>query len=195
MRMSDILHQPTVLVLNRAWQAINTRSVQEAILQLAADAATALDIDGDSMVPVKWEDWIKLPVRPQDQVIHTPKLSIRVPTVVVLCNYTKVPKKRPKFSPQGIFHRDQGTCQYTGRRLTKGEANIDHVVPRARGGSSSWKNCVLVDKKVNFKKADRTPEEAGLKLIRQPSEPREVPVSMLIRNTHKVPEWDLFLRD
>lgn len=191
--MSDILHQPTVLVLNRAWQAINTRSVQEAVLQLAADAATALDIDGDSMVPVKWEDWIKLPIRPQDQVIRTPKLSIRVPTVVVLCNYSKVPKKRPRFSPVGIFHRDAGVCQYTGRKLAKNESNIDHVVPRSRGGSSSWENCVLADKSINFKKADRTPSEAGMKLLRKPLAPREVPVTLFIRNTSGVKDWELFL--
>lgn len=145
------------------------------------------------MVPVKWEQWISLPIRPQDQIIHTPKLSIRVPTVIVLANFTKVPKKRPRFSPQGIFHRDAGYCQYTGRKLAKSEANIDHVVPRSRGGSSSWENCVLADKGINFKKADRTPSEAGLKLLRKPSAPREVPVTLFIRNTAGVKDWELFL--
>ena len=98
---SDILHQPTVLVLNRNWQPINTRSVMEAILQLAADAATALDIDGENITPVKWDDWIHLPIRPHDKSIRTPNMQVRVPEVIVCTSFAKVPKKRPRFSQKG----------------------------------------------------------------------------------------------
>lgn len=191
--MNDILHRQTVLVLNRSWQAINTRSPIEAISQAAAGAATLLDISGESMIPVKWEDWINLPIRDGDTAIHTSSRAIRIPTVVVLCNYSKVPKKRPRLTSRTIWERDQGMCQYTGRKLSRSEANIDHVLPRSRGGGTTWKNCVLADKKINSRKADKLPSEAGLHLIRTPSEPREVPVTVMIRNQFEIPDWDHFL--
>jgi 5-methylcytosine-specific restriction endonuclease McrA len=191
--MTDILHKPTVLVLNRSWQPIHTKTVAEAICMLATDVATALDIDGQNMQAVKWTDWMKLPVRETDCAVHTSKMAIRVPTVIVLCNYAKVPKKRPKLSSKTIWERDNGICQYTGRKLSPEEANIDHVLPRSKGGATSWENCVLADKKVNSRKADRLPQEAGLKLSRAPQAPKELPVSLFIRNKHGVQDWNHFL--
>jgi 5-methylcytosine-specific restriction endonuclease McrA len=192
--MSDILKKPTVLVLNRNWQAINVRTVAEAILQMSTEVATGLDISGDSMAPVKWADWIKLPIRENDSAIHTPNASIRVPTVIVLANYAKVPKKRPTLTPENIWKRDKGICQYTGRPLARGEGNIDHVTPRARGGATSWENCVLADRAVNSRKADKLPHEAGLHLRKKPEAPKELPVTALIRNLHGVADWEPFLK-
>ena len=95
--MSSILHQKVVLVLNRNWQAINTRTPAEAFCQMASDVATGLDIQGtDWMVPTKWEDWRNLPVRDEDASIGTATGLIRVPTVIVVSNFAKVPMKRPK---------------------------------------------------------------------------------------------------
>jgi 5-methylcytosine-specific restriction endonuclease McrA len=191
----DHLRKETVLVLNRSWQAIHVKSPLEAMTMMYADTATALDIRGeDYMVPLKWQDWIKLPVEDEsDDFIQTVRGNIKIPKVLVLCNYNKVPRKRPKFSPKAVWDRDEGTCQYTGRKLTPQEANIDHVIPRSRGGKTDWSNCVLTHKEVNSQKADRTPEEAGLKLIKKPQDPKELPSTFYIRNKHNVREWDLFL--
>ena len=71
--------------------------------------------------------------------------------------------------------------------------SIDHVVPRSRGGDTNWENCVIADKRVNTRKADKTPDEAGLKLLREPGRPREVPVTILLKNMHGIPDWDPFL--
>lgn len=191
--MNDILHRPTVLVLNRSWQAIHVKTIAESLCMQATDVAVALDIDGSNMNPVKWNDWLRLPIREGDIAIHTSTLAVRAPTVIVLCNYAKVPKKRPKLSTKTIWERDKGVCQYTGRPLSPAESNIDHVLPRSKGGATSWENCVLADRMVNSKKADHLPQEVGLRLIRAPVAPREVPVSLLIRNTHKVSDWDHFL--
>ncbi|NIP95565.1 MAG: HNH endonuclease, partial [Akkermansiaceae bacterium] len=114
-------------------------------------------------------------------------------TVVVLSRFDRVPLKRPRFSLRNIWERDGGRCQYTGRKLSPSEGNIDHVVPRSRGGESSWENCVLADRVVNQRKADRTPAEAGLRLARDPGYPRAVPVTWSIRNLHGIPEWEVFL--
>lgn len=193
---ASILHQNAVLVLNRNWQAINTRTPAEAFCQMATDTATALDIRGeDWMVPTKWEDWRKLPIREGDASIGTAHGPIRVPTVIVVANFARVPKKRPKFNPRNIWVRDGGRCQYTGRSLRPGEGNIDHVLPRSRGGATSWENCVLAAKDINSRKANRTPDEAGLKLLAPPKAPPELPVTMLLRNTHDIPDWDVFLPD
>jgi len=136
--MDDILNRPIVLVLNRNWQAINVRTPQQAFVQMATDVATALDIDGENMVPARWAEWIKLPVRENDYAVRTPSGPIRVPAVIVLSRFAKVPKRRPKFSARAIWARDGGQCQYTGANLRPSEGNIDHVLPRSRGGKTSW---------------------------------------------------------
>ncbi len=191
--MSDILKKSTVLVLNRNWQAINVRTPADAFCQLATEVATGLDIDSDLMTPVKWSDWLKLPIRDRDLCVSTPRGHIRVPTVVVLARFDKVPKRRPNFSPRSIWIRDGGVCQYTGRHLKPGEGNIDHVMPRSRGGDTSWENCVLAHREVNSRKGNRLPAEAGLRLIRRPATPKELPVTMLIKNNHGIEDWDHFL--
>jgi 5-methylcytosine-specific restriction endonuclease McrA len=193
--MSSILDKPIVLVLNRNWQAINVRTPAEAFCQMVTDTATALDIrDDQSMVPTKWEDWRCLPVRETDFSIGTAHGSVRVPTVLVLARYARVPMKRPKFNARNLWERDGGRCQYTGRPLRPGEGNIDHVVPRSRGGETSWENCVLAAREVNARKGSRTPEEAGLRLLSEPVAPREMPATLLLRNTHGIPDWEPFLQ-
>lgn len=192
--MNDILHQNTVLVLNRNWQAINISTPAMTFCQMCTDVATGLDICGvDHMVPVRWEDWNDLPIRDGDNSIGTATGRIRVPTVVVLANFSRVPMKRPKFNLRNLWERDGGRCQYTGRELAPGEGNIDHVMPRSRGGETSWENCVIADRKVNTRKADKTPSEAGLKLRQKPYTPHEVPVTMMLKNRHGITDWDPFL--
>ncbi len=192
--MTQILNKNIVLVLNRNWQAINITTPAMAFCQMSTDVATGLDIHGqDSMVPTKWSDWLKLPIRDEDNAVGTPSGKIRVPTVIVLCNFAKVPMKRPKFSSRNLWKRDGGRCQYTGRRLAPDEGNIDHVVPRSRGGETSWRNCVLADKSVNSKKADRTPKEAGLRLLTDPKAPPLLPVTLTLQNRDGIADWRPFL--
>ena len=192
--MSDALNQPTVLVLNRHWQPIHVRTPADAFCQMAANTATALDIGGDgAMQPVTWDEWITLPVRPQDTFVQTVRGRIRIPTVVVARNFAKVPKLRPKLCARTIRERDGNRCQYTGRVLKPDEGSLDHVVPRSRGGRNTWDNLVWAAKDVNNRKADRLPHEAGLKLLSTPGPPRELPASAAIRNVHAVADWQWFV--
>jgi 5-methylcytosine-specific restriction endonuclease McrA len=193
--MNDILNKSTVLVLNRNWQAIHVKTPAQAFCMMATDAATALDIhESGDMRPIKWAGWLALTVRAGDNAVQTVHGAVRVPTVIVLANFARVPKRRPKFSAKNIWHRDGGTCQYTGRKLAPHEGNIDHVVPRSRGGKTAWENCVLAHKEINSRKADRLPHEAGLRLRRQPAAPRELPATVLIRNPHGINDWEHFLK-
>jgi 5-methylcytosine-specific restriction endonuclease McrA len=189
-----MLKWETVLVLNRCWQAIATKTAADALSMMYADTATGLNIQGsETMIPYHWDDWLKLPHDENSQYVSTMRGQIKIPKIIILCTYDKVPKKRPKFSSKAVWNRDNGTCQYTNQKLTPNEANIDHIIPRSKGGKTNWLNCVLTHKKVNALKADRTPDEANLKLIRQPQEPKALPITFYIRNKHKIPEWDLFL--
>ena len=199
--MNDILNKATVLVLNRNWQAINVRTPQDAFCQMATGVATALEIElgdgagAEALRPLTWDEWITLPVRPQDSAVLTVRGAIRVPTVIVALNYARVPKKRPKLCARGIRERDGNRCQYTGRVLHPDEGSLDHVLPRSRGGKDTWENLVWSGKDVNARKGNRLPHEAGLKLLKQPVAAREMPVTALIRNTHGVAEWKFFLQD
>ncbi len=194
--MSDKLNKATVLVLNRNWQAINIRTPADAICQMATGVATALEIEGENHIrPVSWDEWITLSVREQDQAIHTVRGPIRLPTVIVLANFARVPKKRPKFCSRTIRDRDGNRCQYTGKILKPEEGSIDHILPRSRGGKDAWENCVWASKAVNSKKGNRLPHEAGLKLLKVPRAPKELPVTALLRNAHGIAEWKLFLNE
>src|SRR5580704_10917101 len=197
--MSDILNKTIVLVLNRNWQAINIRTPQDAFCQMATNAATALDIElgegarAEALRPVTWDEWITLPIRPQDNAVRTARGAIRVPTVIVAVNFAKVPKKRPKLCSKAIRERDGNRCQYTGKLLQPDEGSLDHVLPRSRGGADTWENLVWSSKDVNTRKGNRLPHEAGLKLLSVPCAPKELPVTALLRNAHGVTEWKLFL--
>jgi 5-methylcytosine-specific restriction endonuclease McrA len=211
--MDNILNKSIVLVLNRNWQAINIRTPQEAFCQMASNVATALEIafDGEAgeasrhpslatghasaIRPVTWDEWITLPIRDGDNAVRTVRGAIRVPTVIVAVNFAKVPKKRPKLCARTIRERDGNRCQYTGALLRPDEGSLDHVVPRSRGGPDTWENLVWSSKQVNTRKGNRLPHEAGLKLLKAPCAPKELPVSALIRNAHGVAEWKLFLTE
>jgi len=188
------LQKNTVLVLNKNWQAINIKTPQDAFCMLATGAATGLDIDEHgNMSPITWNNWVKLEVKETDNFVKTVNGKIRIPTVIILCRYNQVPKKRPRFSSKAIWERDKGICQYTGKKLKPGEGNIDHIVPRQKGGQTSWTNCVLTCSKVNARKGNKTPEEAGLRLLKQPEMPKELPTTLYIKNHYNIPDWNFFL--
>jgi 5-methylcytosine-specific restriction endonuclease McrA len=199
--MSAILNKTIVLVLNRNWQAINSRTPQEAFCMMATNVATALDIEpGDggraqALRPATWDEWITLPIRPQDNAVQTVRGAIRMPTVIVAVNYALVPKKRPKLCARAIRERDGNRCQYTGKLLKPEEGSLDHVLPRSRGGKDAWENLVWSSKDVNARKGNRLPHEAGLKLLSVPRAPKELPATALLRNAHGVAEWKLFLNE
>jgi len=199
--MNDILNKATVLVLNRNWQAVNVRTPQEAFCMMATNVATGLEIElgdgarAEALRPVTWDEWIALPIRPQDNAVRTVRGPVRVPTVIVAVNYARVPKKRPKLCARAIRERDRNRCQYTGRVLRPDEGSLDHVVPRSRGGKNAWENLVWAGKDVNARKGNRLPHEAGLKLLSVPRAPKELPASANIRNAHGIPEWKLFVQN
>lgn len=114
-----------------------------------------------------------------DVRVHSVNDTFEVPAVVALKRYRK--RKRVAFTRYNVFVRDQFTCQYCGERFTSRELTFDHVVPRSRGGKSSWTNIVACCQKHNLQKGNRSPREAGLRLIRPAFEPSPFELDALAR--------------
>lgn len=201
--MNTILDKRIVLVLNRNWQSIDIKTPQSAFGMMSCGAARGLDIHREILAgedspefkiqPVAWEQWTGLPVREGDCYVLTTRGKIRVPTVIVVHDFGGIPMTRPRFSLRAVWQRDGGICQYTGKPLTPSEGSIDHVIPRARGGRTTWENCVLADRKINNRKADKTPAEAGLALKKKPVAPKALPVTVTLQNTQGISDWEIFL--
>jgi 5-methylcytosine-specific restriction endonuclease McrA len=191
--MEAHLNLYSVLILNKHWIPINTTTAKHSLSLMYSENAKGLVVENDKISPLDWNEWSNLTVSAEDKKIKTTRGFIKIPTVIVLNEFDKIPRMRVKFTQKNLWERDKFTCQYTGKKLTKTTGNIDHVVPKSQGGKTSWENCVIAHKEINAKKADKTPEQAGLKLLKKPSAPRVMPVSFYIRNKQEIRDWDLFL--
>jgi 5-methylcytosine-specific restriction endonuclease McrA len=198
----SVLNKNITLILNRSWQPINILTVRDAIVGLmggsnghaiyAVDIQT--DIDGNlvNANPVPWDIWKNLEVRDCDLYIQTRDRKIRVPTVVISQNYNKLPFRRPKLSKRAIFERDGYTCLYSGKKLSKSELSVDHVIPVSRGGKNTFENLVTCEKGLNQKKGNKLLHEIGLKLTKLPKPPPSLPV-VITTEESKHPDWIPFL--
>jgi len=157
------------LVLNRSWTAITTTTVRHALVLVFRDVAKI--ICPDTYQAYDFADWAELPAESDVPAIHTPLLRIRVPEIIVLNYYNGFPRQGVAFSRRNIYRRDHYTCQYCGARPGSELLSIDHIVPRSRGGKSTWENCALACLECNKRKANRTLEQAGFSLACAPSRP------------------------
>jgi 5-methylcytosine-specific restriction endonuclease McrA len=121
-----------------------------------------------------WQDAVKAVyldrvdiVAEYDDMVRSPSTEIRIPSVIVLKDYVK-PQRRVAFTRFNLFLRDEFRCQYCG---SKGELTFDHVVPRAKGGITSWENVVAACSPCNLKKGSKSLRRSGLSLRRQPRVP------------------------
>ncbi|HXX29914.1 MAG TPA: HNH endonuclease [Myxococcaceae bacterium] len=177
------------LVLNRSFHPVHVTSVRRAFSLLYQGVAKALD---DEYRLYDFGDWAALSAAGHDSV-STVQSTLRVPRVVVLSAYDHLPKGRVRFSRVNIYARDRDTCQYCGRTLSRSELNLDHVVPRAQGGRTTWENVVCSCVPCNLRKGGRTPEQAGMSLLVRPARPRWTPLfrGPVRRVTYR--EWLPFL--
>jgi 5-methylcytosine-specific restriction endonuclease McrA len=180
----------SVLVLNNLFQAVQITGARRAFRLFYAGRARALSPDFTSY---DFENWCDLPVGAGDPVIRTPTRPIRVPRVIQLVYYDRVPRREVRFTRRNIFFRDRSRCQYCGKPFAQRDLNLDHVVPLSRGGRSTWANVVTACVPCNSRKGCRLPEEAGLTLVRKPKKPAGHPVlrASWIGGFHE--EWRTFL--
>ncbi len=184
-----MLDQPT-LVLNRHWVPVGTISVRNALCLIYREAARVILPNDYSLHD--FDSWASLAVNEDEPAISTVSLRIKVPEVVLLTRYGAFPRRRVTFSRKNLYRRDLYTCQYCGAKPAIQDLSIDHVIPRSRRGKSNWENCVLACLRCNRRKANRTLKESGLKLHRQPKEPRWSPF-VTIPLAQRRTSWEQFI--
>ena len=171
--MSSILNQH-VLVLNRLWQAVNVCTARRALtLLFQGHAQVVLDRQDGSFQTYNFNEWQDISEQePHSESIRTISFRIRVPRVILLLVYEHMPKKEVKFTRHNIFERDKNTCQYCGSTCDRQDLNLDHVIPRDKGGLTTWENIVCSCIPCNTRKGNRLPHEAGMRLLRKPARPK-----------------------
>lgn len=126
--------------------------------------------------------------------IHSPSLTLHLPAVIKLRRYLKPIPKRVKFSRQNIFSRDEYTCQYCHRRYPVNQLTYDHIVPRSKGGPTSWTNVVTSCVRCNLKKGSKPLHSLNIRLLKKPEEPRWLPqFSQLLHRDASHPIWQNYL--
>lgn len=187
---SHILQRPT-LVLNRNWQPIHVATVARALVMLWSKAARVVDPTDFQLYD--WDDWTRLPLQADQPSVLAVRFSLRAPEVIVLSGYDRVPRATVKFSRRNIFKRDGFRCQYCGKQPGSEALTIDHVLPRSQGGESRWENCVLACMRCNLRKADRTPEQAQMRLQAQPVRPHWTPLYAYSQG--RIESWSKFISE
>ena len=185
----DVLRRPT-LVLNRNWQPIHVTTVVRALVMLWNDSARV--VEPETYRLFAWDEWCELPAAEAEPAIRTASLRLRVPEVVCLAQYDRLPSTAVTFSRRNVAKRDHHTCQYCGAQPGWEAITIDHVVPRSQGGPSTWTNCVAACVRCNARKADRTPEQAGMHPRKRPTRPDWKP--LYAAHHAGIPSWSHFLK-
>lgn len=179
-----------VLVLNRNWQPVTFLRVGVAIATCVRDMAWILHPVTFELL--EWDRWCE-EAPAESRQVPTPSGPIPAPDAVVLRAYDRIPQRGVSFSRHNLSRRDGYRCQYCGASLGPAQVTIDHVLPRSRGGPTTWENCVIACGDCNGRKADRTPQEAGLRLRTAPRRPAWRP-RIRLRTRHLRPVWEPFLQ-
>lgn len=130
-----------------------------------------------------------------DEEIRSPSITMKVPAVIRLNKPLDGVKRGVKFSRINVFTRDGFRCQYCGNRKQMKELNYDHVVPRVKGGKTNWENIVACCYDCNDKKGQKTPEQAGMRLLRKPFKPKSLPHSFLQVDRMTIPDaWSAYCK-
>lgn len=183
-----MLDNPT-LVLNRSWQPVATTPVRRALTLMALGVAGAVDPADFRLAD--WTAWIEEGPR-QGPAIRGVGYVVPVPEVIVLRRYGGMPQLAVPYTRRNVVRRDGLRCQYCGRTPGLASLTIDHVVPRSRGGETSWRNCVTACLGCNGRKADRTLEQSGMRLLRTPQAPTW-PGGLDPRALSERPAWQRFV--
>lgn len=183
----------TCLVLNRHWQPIQVACVKDAIGLVAKGSAFVIDpATFERHDLLSWGEVSKAMKTVGDGMIRSQHLAIVPPEVVVLTAYEGRGERSVVFSRKNIFKRDRYTCQYCGDQPGPEELTIDHVMPRSRGGTSTWENCLLACVACNKRKADKTPAEAGMPMRKVPKKPSWKTLAQIHPKARRE-SWETFL--
>ncbi len=151
-------------------------------------------VDPEDYRLYSWADWSALRPREDENFIQAVQFRLRVPEVIVLNEYNRLPTAAVSFSRRNVFKRGPLDVPVLWMPPGSEELTIDHVIPRSHGGSSTWENCVLACIGCNSRKADRTPQQAGMRLHKKPVRPAWKPL-YAPRNGVRIESWSKFLSE
>lgn len=188
-----------VLVLNRSFVAVHVTNVRRAITLLFRQLAEVVHIEEGRFAAHSLESWRELSLLrssfrgPDEDWVRGVGFDLQAPRVIRLTGCDRGPRQGLRFNRRNVFARDGNQCQYCGRGFPTSELSLDHVVPRSRGGITSWENIVCACVACNVRKGGRTPHEASMNLIRQPVKPRRSPLLSIKLGNPKYESWRTFV--
>ena len=191
--------ESNVLVLNKHYAALRIVSAKRAFTLLFKEIAEIVAIEDSQYISYDFESWKEISAyrskyeRAHHDWINCVRFELAVPRIIRLLVYDRLPRTPVKFNRRNIFARDSNRCQYCGKRFSTNELSLDHIVPRSRGGETSWTNIVCCCVACNVHKGGRTPIEAHMKLISTPAKPKRSPVVTLRLSSEKYASWKQFL--
>jgi hypothetical protein len=180
----------SVLVLNRSFMPIHVTSVRRTFSLVYQGGAKVV---GSAYETFDFNGWKDQAGQPGVECVGTTSGPVPIPRVITVLVYDRMPRRMVRFSRSNVFSRDSYTCQYCGKRPPRAELNLDHVVPRAQAGRTSWENVVCCCVPCNRMKGGRTPAQAGLRLRRKPTRPRWTPLLSLPVSGIRYTEWRPYL--
>jgi 5-methylcytosine-specific restriction endonuclease McrA len=189
----------SVLVLNRQYMPVHVINVRRAFGLLLRSLAEVIHIEDGQYGNYDFDSWREISdlkaefKEPHEDWVRSVNFEIQVPRVIRLLFYDRVPRQTVRLNRRNIFARDGNLCQYCGKRFPTSELSLDHVLPRSRGGETTWQNMVCACVACNVKKGGRTPQEARMKLFRKPVRPKRSPVLAIKLGNPKYESWKTFL--
>jgi len=176
------------LVLNRSWQVVGFLPIGTCIATVMRDMASIMCPTSYFLMDL--DEWIDR--AETDRFIKTASTPIPAPEVIVLKKYGERPPRKVSFNRPNLYRRDEHTCQYCGEELPPKNLTIDHVLPRSKGGPTTWENTVAACRSCNQRKADKTTDEARMKPRKKPAAPRWTPGVRIPRGEVRA-SWEPFL--
>jgi len=189
----------SVLVLNRSFVAVHITNVRRAITLLFRQLAEVVHIEQGQFAAYSLDSWRELSLLrsefrgPEEDWVRAVGYDLQAPRVIRLISCDRGPRQGLRFNRRNVFARDGNHCQYCGRSFPTSELSLDHVVPRSRGGVTSWENIVCACVACNVRKGGRTPQEARMNLVRQPVKPKRSPLLSIKLGNPKYESWKSFV--
>ena len=197
--MSQSLLETSVLVLNRFYMAARIINVRRTFTLLYRDCAEVIENENGQYASYDFESWCELSQltslekQEGEDYIRAVNFELRVPRIVRLTRFDRMPVQSVRFNRKNLFARDEHTCQYCGRSQPAHKLSMDHVVPRSHGGPTTWENIVCCCLRCNSRKGGRTPKEARMNLLSRPHKPRVNPILVQSAEDPRYECWKTFL--
>ncbi|MCL5945538.1 MAG: HNH endonuclease [Planctomycetes bacterium] len=179
--------------------AVRVVNARRAFALLCKNIAEVISVENGNYFAYNIESWTEISQlkaqfeRETHDFVRTVRYEIAVPRIIRLLGYDRLPRQDVKLNRRNIYARDHGVCQYCRRKFPTSELSLDHVVPRALGGKTIWENLVCACVYCNARKGGRTPQQAGMQLLKPPLKPRRNPVINVRLESDKYATWKHFL--